>query len=163
VSAAVASRPRRCDEKAKELAEFLESEDNAIMVLATSGNDRVLARPVSIASDGLDVYFLTWKHSRKCEQIGSNPRVALCKDRVQVEGVAEFLGDLSDPASEPRVAVLRRRLPRTVERWEHRPGMIVIRVKPTFAAVGGTIGDEVWIEYVDDEKEVAFAELWAHY
>jgi general stress protein 26 len=65
------------------------------MVLATSHNDRVLARNVLVASDGLDLYFFTWKHSRKCMQIQKNPKVALCKDKVQIEGVAEILIDRS--------------------------------------------------------------------
>ena len=68
--------------KKEEIIKFLESKDNAIMVLATSHNDRVIARNVLIANNGLDLYFFTWGHSRKCIQIRENPRVALCKDDV---------------------------------------------------------------------------------
>jgi hypothetical protein len=156
-------RPLDYGEKRQELAEFLASEENAVMVLATSYDDRVFARPVSVASDGLDIYFLTWEHSRKCEQIRSNPRVALCKDRVQVEGTAELLGGLLDERNKRYTDILRGKLPGTVERWQHRPGMIIVRVKPSFAAVGGAIGDEVWLEYLDIENEEAFALQWAHY
>jgi len=47
-------------EKKEELIRFLESKDGETMVLATSHNDRVLARNVLVASDGLDLYFFTW-------------------------------------------------------------------------------------------------------
>ena len=57
------------EEKKKEVIRFLESKENETMVLATSYKERVLARNVLVASKGLDLYFFTWKHSRKCMQI----------------------------------------------------------------------------------------------
>jgi general stress protein 26 len=79
-------------EKREEFIRFLDAKENRTMVLATSCNNRVMARNVLVASHGLDLYFFTWGHSRKCRQIRKNSRVALCKDRVQIEGVAEILG-----------------------------------------------------------------------
>ena len=74
------------EEKKQELIRFLDSKDTAVMALATSLNDRVLVRNVLVACSGLNIYFFTWGHSRKCMQIEGNPRVALCKDAVQIEG-----------------------------------------------------------------------------
>jgi general stress protein 26 len=49
-----------------------------------------------IASDSLNIYFITWRRSRKFQQIERNPNVCLCKDIVEVEGVAEILGKLNN-------------------------------------------------------------------
>lgn len=150
--------------KKEEIIKFLESKDNAIMVLATSHNDRVVARNVLIASNGLDLYFFTWGHSRKCIQIRENPRVALCKDDVQIEGVAEILGGLLDEKNKEYADVLRNKFPDSVERWKYRPGMSIVRVRPTIiATAGGTIDDQIYLDYLDLENKTAYAEKWAYY
>jgi len=150
--------------KKEKIIRFLESKDNAIMALATSHNNRVIARNVLIASNGLDLYFLTWGHSRKCIQIRENPRVALCKDDVQIEGVAEILGGLLDEKNKEYTDVLRNKFPDSVERWEHQPGMVVVRVRPTLIVTASEISsDQVYLDYVDLEDETAYAERWAYY
>ena len=150
-------------EKKEELIRFLESKDSETMVLATSHNDRVLARNVLVASDGLNLYFFTWKHSRKCMQIQKNPKVALCKDKVQIEGVAEILGGLLDEKTKKYTDIMRRKFPEAIEEWERRPGMIIVRVKPTFAVTGGSSNDDVYIDYLDLKNEKAYSKKWAHY
>lgn len=150
-------------EKKEELIRFLESKDSETMVLATSQNDRVLARNVFVASDGLDLYFFTWKHSRKCMQIQKNPKVALCKDKVQIEGVAEILGGLLNEKTKKYTDIMRRKFPEAIEEWERRPGMIIVRVKPTFAVTGGSSNGDVYIDYLDLKNEKAYSEKWAHY
>lgn len=79
-------------EKVKEeKAKFLDSH-HAIM-LATSSGNRVTARTVTYASKGLDIYFMSWNHHKKCVQIKGNPRVALCRDNLSIEGsIDHFLG-----------------------------------------------------------------------
>ena len=150
-------------EKKEELIRFLESKDSETMVLATSHNDRVLARNVLVASDGLDLYFFTWKHSRKCMQIQKNPKVALCKDKIQIEGVAEILGGLLDEKTKKYTDTMRHKFPEAIEEWERRPGMIVVRVKPTFAVTGGSSNDDVYIDYLDLKNEKAYSKRWAYY
>jgi general stress protein 26 len=150
-------------EKKEELIRFLESKDSGTMVLATSHNDRVLARNVLVASDGLDLYFFTWKRSRKCMQIQKNPKVALCKDKVQIEGVAEILGELLDGKTKKYTDIMRRKFPEAIEEWERRPGMIIVRVKPTFAVTGGSSNGDVYIDHLDLKNEKAYSKKWAHY
>jgi general stress protein 26 len=147
-------------QKREEIIRFLESEDNAIMVLATSCNDRVLARNVLIANNGLDIYFFTWEHSRKCIQIQKNPRVALCKDNVQIEGVAAILGNLLDENSKEYTDIIRNRHPGAIENWEHQPGMVIARVRPTSIIIGVSVDDEPYLEFLDLENEIAYAERW---
>jgi hypothetical protein len=66
------------------------------ITLATSLEDRVTARTVSFANDGLAILFMSWAHHSKCVQIRGNPCVALCRHNVQIEGVAEILGSPLD-------------------------------------------------------------------
>jgi general stress protein 26 len=150
-------------QKKEELIRFLESKDTETMVLATSHNDRVLARNVLVASDGLDLYFFTWKHSRKCMQIEKNPKVALCKDKVQIEGAAEILGGLLDEKTKKYTDIIRRKFPEAIEEWERRPGMIIVRVKPTFAITGGSSDGDIHIDYLDLKNEKAYSKKWAYY
>jgi len=150
-------------EKKEELIRFLESHDSRIMVLATSHNDRVLARNVLVARDGLDLCFFTWKHSRKCLQIEKNPKVALCKDKVQVEGVAEIMGGFSDEKARKYTNIMRHKYPESIERWERKPGMVIVRVKPRLVVMGGSSDGDVYIDFLDLENEKAYSEKWAYY
>ena len=150
--------------KKEEIIKFLESKDNAIMVLATSDNDRVTARNVLIANDGFDLYFFSWGQSRKCKQIRKNLKVALCKDDVQIEGVAEILGGLLDENNKEYTDILKTRFPDSVEKWKNRPGMIIVRVQSRLIATAGkTIDDQIYIDYLDIENKTAYSEKWAHY
>ena len=148
-------------QRREEIVAFLEAPENAIMALATSSEDRVLARMVLIAGDGLDVYFFTWGGSRKCAQIRANPRVALCKDRVQIEGVAEILGGLFDPSNASIRALFEERYPQSIDNWRNRPGMVLIGIRPTSIVIAGTPGEEPKLEFIDIEQEQAYAEPWA--
>jgi len=147
-------------EKEEQIVRFLESEDNAIMVLATSHNDRVLARSVLIVSNGLDIYFFTWEHSRKCLQIQKNPRIALCKDNVQIEGVAEILGNLLGESNKEYTDIIRNKHPGAIESWKDQPGMVIARVRPTLIITGVSIDNEPYLEFLDLENETAYAERW---
>jgi hypothetical protein len=131
------------------------------MSLATCADGRVLARTVLVVCDELDVYFFTWDGSRKCEQIRANPRVALCKDRVQIEGKAEILGGLFDPANAEILGLFKGSCPQAIDTWRGRPGMVLVKVKPTHVVLGGEAGEEPHLQFVDLEKGVAYAELWA--
>ncbi len=151
------------ENKKKEFLEFMNTDDNMIMVLATSAGNRVMARNVLVANDGFDLYIFTWKHSRKYAQIKANSKVALCRENVQIEGTAEILGEFTDEDVKSFIEIIRKRYPESIQYWEKRPGMTIIRVKPTFIAIGGTIGDEIFIEYLDLISKSAYAEKWAHY
>lgn len=151
------------EEKKKELIRFLESKENEIMVLATSYKERVLARNVLVVSKGLDLYFFTWKHSRKCMQIEKNPKVALCKDRVQIEGVAEILGNLLDESIKKYTDIMRDKSPEAIKSWERRPGMVIVRVRPTLVVTGGSVDEHVYVDFLDLNSQRAYSERWAHY
>jgi general stress protein 26 len=148
-------------EKREEVAAFLAAPENAIMTLATSAENRVLARMVLIVSDDLDIYSFTWRGSRKCGQIRSNPRVALCKDRVQIEGTAEILGGLFDPSNASIRTLFEERYPQSVDNWRERPGMVLIKIRPTSVVLAGGPDEEPKLEFINIEQEQAYAEPWA--
>ena len=62
------------DRVREERIKFLDS--HHVIVLATSFDDRVTARTVAYASKGLEVYFMSWSHHKKCVQTRGNPKVA---------------------------------------------------------------------------------------
>jgi general stress protein 26 len=157
----VERKPLSFEEKRQEIVGFLADTKNAIMALATSADGRVLARMVLVTCESLDVYFFTWGGSRKCEQIRANPRVALCRDRVQIEGVAEILGGLFDPENASIRGLFEERFPEAVERWRDRPGMVLVRITPTSVVLAGEPGEEPHLQFVDLENERATAEPWA--
>jgi len=150
------------EEKRDEIVEFLGAPENAIMALATSQGDRVLVRMILVVGDGLDVFFFTWRGSRKCEQISANPRVALCKDRVQIEGVAKILGGLFDPANASIRELFEERFPQAIESWRDRPGMVLVRITPTSVVIAGKPDEEPKLEFVDLEQGRAYVEPWAN-
>lgn len=149
------------EEKRQAVVDFLADRENAIMALATSEAGRVLVRMILVTCDGLNVYFFTWRGSRKCRQILANPRVALCKDRVQIEGTAKILGGLFDPSNAPIRALFDERFPETVERWKERPGMVLVRIAPTAVVLGGEQSEEPHLVFVDLVNKRATAEPWA--
>lgn len=149
------TQPDFCRAK-QAIIEFLDAKHTT--VLATSLNDRVTARTVSFASDGLDILFLSWGHHTKCAQIRGNPRVALCRDNVQIEGRAEILGNPLDKANSTYAAVYREKLPRDFAGFAHQPGMVLVRVVPTAVVTFVKGGDGLHLEHLDLESETAYLE-----
>lgn len=68
------------DEIRNTKTEFLESHHT--IVIATSHDDKVTARTVTYATEGLDSYFMSWNHHQKILQIKENPNVALARDNL---------------------------------------------------------------------------------
>ena len=149
------------EKKKEEIVAFLESRENAIMALATCAAGQVLVRMVLVACHGLDVHFFTWGGSRKCEQIRANPRVALCKGGVQIEGTATILGDLFSPSNTAIRGLFEERFPEAIARWRDRPAMVLVKIEPTSVVLAGEPGEEPHLQFVDLENEVAYDEPWA--
>ena len=125
------------------------------LVLATSLEDRVTARTVSFANDGLSILFMSWAHHTKCVQIRGNPRVALCRDNVQIEGVAEILGSPLDERNERYTEVLRAKYPESHARFAREPGMVIVQVVPTSIAVFDQIDGQLCLKCLDLEAKTA--------
>ena len=131
--------------------EFLTSK--RAIVLATSLDGRVTARTVSMVSDGLDVCFMSWGHHTKCVQIRGNPRVALCRDNVQIEGRAEILGSPLDERNQRYAEMLRAKYPDDHDMFAREPGMVIVKVVPSAITVFGKEGDGLYLDRLDLEDK----------
>ena len=73
--------------------EFIEEiKKRQFMVLATSKENKVMARTVMFIPDGLSVFFIMRPATRKYSQIAANPQVAVALGNLQIEGVAKSRG-----------------------------------------------------------------------
>jgi general stress protein 26 len=135
----------------EKVVQFLEKKH--AIVLATSLEDRVTARTVSFANDGLDIFFMSWGHHHKCEQIRGNPKVALCRDNVQIEGVAEILGSPLDEKNVKYADRLRDKYPDDYERFADQSGMVIVKVVPTAVTIFGKGEDGFYLDCLDLEHQ----------
>ena len=71
---------------------FAKLSDHAIMCLATSQNNIVTARSISVIIYEQKFYFQSDINFLKYQQIKVNPNVALCYNNVQIEGVCKAIG-----------------------------------------------------------------------
>jgi general stress protein 26 len=150
------------NEKLREFIGFIHKDENAIMVLATSFHNRVSARNILTIADENNIYFFTWKHSRKCEDITKNSNVALCRENIQIEGKAKIIGFFTDEVSKKYIRIFQNRFPEAIRKWEQKPSMVIVQVVPTFVALGGS-ADPPRIEYIDLLNKKAYSQPWANY
>jgi general stress protein 26 len=143
------------------LISLLKRKENAVMVLSTSANNIVMARAVLVFNDYPDLYFFTWRHSRKCAQIEKNNLISLSKDKLEIEGTAEILGPMSSSENKAILEFMREKQPNAIKRWENKPDMVIVRIKPEFACIDGYyIREDSWLEYIDLKKQYAYRLKW---
>lgn len=152
------------DKAKNKLLDFLNKKENRHMILATTDNGKPHARTILIVNKGLDIYFFTWKYSKKYPQIEKNKHVALCRDTVQIEETAEILGQMNDKNNARFKKIIADRVPKSIEFWEKKPNMIIIKIKIDSATIDAYYeNDETFIEYLDFEKEEAYKVRWGNY
>jgi general stress protein 26 len=118
------------DEIKEEKVRFLEQ--NNRIVLATSQKNRVTARTVLYASEGLTTIFYTLTSLRKFAQIKANSKVALCLNNISIEGTAEMVGNQQEEEYKRLVEIYKKKVP-AFEWWSaHYPELSVfVKVTPT--------------------------------
>ena len=100
------------------------------MVLSTSLHDHVTSRMMSVVQmDGL-FWFQTDRRFRKYSQLAENPRVALCADNIQIEGLCREAGRPLDNAA--FAALYRARFPSSFGRYTHLSGELLFAVTPVY-------------------------------
>ena len=120
--------------------------------LATSSDNRVTARTVTYVSDHLDIFFLSWAHHTKCVQIRDNPRVALCKHNLEMEGMARILGNPLDPVNSKYADIFKKRVPEEFGMFSSQDGMVMVRVVPTRVIALVNVNDWLYLETLDVEN-----------
>ncbi|WP_276905327.1 pyridoxamine 5'-phosphate oxidase family protein [Faecalibaculum rodentium] len=119
--------------------------DWKIMALASCEDDYPMVRNISaIMYDG-KIWFKTDRNFRKTQQLIANPRVALCWNGVQVEGLAEIRGLVVEEPGRVFEKKYREYLWQSYNRYSHEDTEILVCVEPRFV--------EIWDE---DEDRNAF-------
>ena len=126
--------------------EFQEAKDllfhklapSKIMALASSVNDHVMVRNVSCLIYDEAIYFKTDKNFRKTKQLYENPRVALCFNGIQVEGIATIKGLVVDEEDRRFEKLYQKYLWGSYNAYSHEDTEILVEVKPTFVELWDT-------------------------
>ncbi|HBE79558.1 MAG TPA: pyridoxamine 5'-phosphate oxidase [Firmicutes bacterium] len=103
---------------------------NKLMVLATSFENRVTARTMSIINKGITIFFQTDKNFIKYQQIERNPNVALCIENIQIEGIAKIKGHPYENSFFTDTFKIKHK--GSYENYSHLTDEIVIEVEPHF-------------------------------
>jgi general stress protein 26 len=101
------------------------------IVLSTAMGNRVTSRTVSFANDVLTIYFTSWEHNKKILQINVNPKVALTLDRIQIEGIAEILGRVTENDFEYiKTIFLKKYSKKYIDTFFAKPEMVLVKIVP---------------------------------
>lgn len=138
----------------EEKVRFLE--EHHTIVLATSCDDKVTARTVSYSTEGLDFYILSWDHHEKLFQIKENPNVALARDNISIKGFAEILGKPLDEKSARGAEIIKKKRPKEFEIYSRIPGMVIMKVTPTYIKSWVRVDGRFFIEHLDLESKRAY-------
>ena len=82
---------------------------------------------------------------------------------MQIEGVAEILGNLLDDSVKKYTDIMRDKFPEAIKLWERRPEMVIVRVRPTVVVTGGSVDEPIHLDFLDLNNQRAYSERWAHY
>ena len=134
-----------------------------MMVLATCDGERVCARTVITVFDGLTVYVMAKRDSRKYRQIEANPRVALAEGGFQIEGVASLQGRPRDGGNLVYLDRFREQQPKLFESQSSKgnldnPNMMLIKVVPYRVAyyVQKPVAAESHLKVLEPEEKKAY-------
>ena len=116
-----------------------------IMALASCADDYPMVRNVSCIFYNAKIYFKTDKNFRKTQQLFVNPRVAMCFNGVQGEGIAENKGLVIEEQGRVFEQKYKESLWQSYNAYPHEDSEILIEVTPKFV--------EIWDE---DEDRNAF-------
>jgi general stress protein 26 len=136
------------------IIKFLEA--HHAIVLATALDNRVTIRTVTYATKGLEVYFMSFGHHKKVAQMRDNPKVALCNDNVNIEGVAEILGSPLDEKNREYTELYKKKLPRDYAGFAHVPRMVMVKVTPKFIVSMVRIEKKLHLEHLDLKNKRAY-------
>lgn len=114
---------------------FSELGESRIMCLATSADDRVTARSMSVIILAQRFYFQTDRSFLKYAQISRNPHAALCVNNIQVEGVCKELGHPLSPENEAIMNRYKELYAGSFDAYSHLASETLFEVTPTRIAV----------------------------
>ncbi|MGL9730661.1 pyridoxamine 5'-phosphate oxidase family protein [Enterococcus sp. DIV0756] len=116
-----------------------------IMALATSLNDHVMVRNVSVIIHEEKILFKTDKNFRKTQQLIENPQVAICYWGVQIEGIAVNHGLVADQKDDSFQTLYQKYWEKSYNAYPHKDSEILIEIVPKLV--------EIWDQ---DEEDKGF-------
>ncbi|MGJ0722834.1 pyridoxamine 5'-phosphate oxidase family protein [Enterococcus avium] len=116
-----------------------------IMALATSLNEHVMVRNVSVIIHEGKILFKTDKNFRKTKQLIENPRVAICYWGVQIEGIAVNHGLVVDQPDHSFQELYQKHWEKSYNAYPHKDSEILIEIVPKLV--------EIWDQ---DEEDKGF-------
>lgn len=105
-----------------------------IMALATRNEDGVAVRTVNIYTYCGCFYLVTEADSNKYAHIIQNNNVALSVDAIQITGFATPLEHPTDESNKNIVDYVEKQLPQQFARYDTKPVMRLIKIKPNHAS-----------------------------
>jgi uncharacterized pyridoxamine 5'-phosphate oxidase family protein len=102
-------------EKSIEVLQELFGQDSQF-AWATSENNIPSLRFVDTLFDNGSFYVVTYRGTRKVQEIKDNPQVALCKDLHRFQGIATNIGHPLDPKNKE----IREKLVKAFESWYYK-------------------------------------------
>lgn len=116
-----------------------------IMALATSLNDHVMVRNVSVIVHEGKILFKTDKNFRKTKQLIENPQVAICYWGVQIEGIAVNHGLVVEQPNTDFQELYQKYWEKSYNAYPHKNSEILIEIVPKLV--------EIWDQ---DEEDKGF-------
>lgn len=129
-----------------------------IMALATAYGDSPMVRNVSCLFYDEAIWFKTDMNFRKTAHLLRNPRVAMCWNGIQVEGIAENRGLVVDEPGRRFEELYKKHLWGSYNKYSHEDSEILIKVKPCFVEVWDTSEEnyafQIFIDFENESVEV---------
>lgn len=116
------------DEKVSELFKFIG--EKRIMAAATSADNKVTARSMSVVVYNNRFYFQTDKTSQKAKELRSNPNAALCFDNVSIECICSFKGHPLDAANSAVLELYKKCFENSYKNYSHMINEVFVELTP---------------------------------
>lgn len=127
-----------------------------IMPLATSLNDHVMVRNVSVIIHEGKILFKTDKNFRKTKQLIENPRVAICYWGVQIEGIAVNHGLVFDQPDHSFQELYQKHWEKSYNAYPHKDSEILIEIVPKLVEIWDQDEEDKGFQlFIDFEQEKA--------
>jgi len=133
-------------------------EDVTEMVLSTCSENRVTSRVVSTACYGSKVIFLSWGHHTKCTQMRINPRVALCYNNFQIEGIASIMGRVTDKNNANYAQLYQAKQSKYFDIFSRFEGMQIIEIEIQSISYFGFEGMSFYVDRINLINKIAYRE-----
>ncbi|MFT8315024.1 MAG: pyridoxamine 5'-phosphate oxidase family protein [Clostridium sp.] len=131
-----------------------------IMVLATSAENRVTARNMSCIIIDKKIYFQTDKRFLKYDQILENPRVALCVDNIQIEGIAKIRKHPLNEENKDFASRFEDFYKGSYDNYSHMENEVVIEIKPMFITMWKYENGQPFRDFLNVTENRAYRKIY---